>query len=248
MILPHRSERTELKLSSDYKQLQGRINESIKKEEARQKILQAKREEKRAIKKAGGGKAIAKSILGGNMAPDDTDFNFGNNSLTNVPPPSDVLDGGVESEDIQRCMGPTVCQKCGRFHGYCSEVQEDKEKLKMLPTGNEAQQSGRKKQGAMKWIKSEDLSVTPKEAKILMVRYNKEGRFGSRVELKLAFEGQIAYFGVPPNKETTNYALLLDKFGPDENEWVDQRILLFLEKDKFSEQYYIRVDFPKAKK
>lgn len=117
----------------------------------------------------------------------------------------------------------------------------------MLPTGNESPSSGggKKREGAMKWVKVEDLSITPKEAKILMVRLNKQGRFGARVEMKLALDGQIMYFGVPPNKEQTNYALLIEKFGPEENDWVDQRILLYLEKDKFSEQYFIRVDFPK---
>lgn len=116
----------------------------------------------------------------------------------------------------------------------------------MLPTGNQPAASGKpKREGAMKWVKVEDLSTTPKEAKILMVRLNKQGRYGARVELKLAFEGQIMYFGVPPNEEVTNYSLLIKKFGPEENDWVDKRILLYLEKDKFSEQFFIRVDFPK---
>lgn len=117
----------------------------------------------------------------------------------------------------------------------------------MLPTSaSSSTASGKRREGAMKWLKVEDLSTVAKEAKILMVRLNKNGRFGARVEMKLAFDGQIVYFGVPPNPEVTNYAVLLEKFGPEENDWVDQRILLYLEKDKFSEQYFIRVSIPPA--
>lgn len=196
--------------------------------------LKKKREERDAIKKAGGGHAIAKALM------PDTDFNYGQN---------EDIDARIEREAATRCMGRVLCTDCGKSHGYCAEIDEER-KNKMLPTGEGSANEGRnnKKPGSMKWIKTEDLSTTPKEAKILMVRLNKQGRFGARVELKLAFEGQICYFGVPPNKEVTNYALLLEKFGAEENDWVDQRILLFLEKDKFSEQYFIRVDFPKKEK
>jgi hypothetical protein len=222
---------------SEYEELKKKLDASIYKDEARQRAIRKKREEKQAIKKAGGGHAIAKAIM-----PDDTDFNYGNNQVEDI-------DKHIEQEAASRCMGRSVCQTCGKFHGYCVEIDEEKEKLKMLPTGSESTSSsgGKKREGAMVWLKVEDLSTTPKEAKILMVRLNKNGRFGARVELKLAFEGKIVYWGVPPNKEQTNYSILINKFGADENDWVDQRILFFLEKDKFSEQYFIRVDIAKKK-
>lgn len=165
----------------------------------------------------------------------DTDFEFGHNKEPSV---------------YDDCMGSVKCSACGKFHGYCKELNEDKEKLKMLPTGNEPQSGSRtKRQGGMDWIKNEDLGLQPKEAKILMVRYNKEGRFGARVEMKLAIEGKIKYWGIPPKIEgnSPNYRDLTAKFGHDENDWVDKRILLALEKEDFGEQYFIRVLFPDDK-
>ena len=204
------------------------------------KALKAKREEADKIKKAGGGHAIAKAIM-----PDkDTDFEFGHNTY---PESGEDIDRRIAEEAAQRCMGHVKCEVCGKFHGYCVEVAEDKERLKMLPTGNESQQSGKKRQGGMEWLKNEDLNTTPREAKILMVRYNKEGRFGARVEMKLAIDGKIKFFGVPPKNDNTNYSLLTGQFGHDENNWTDQRILLGLEQDEFSNNYFIRVSFPEGK-
>lgn len=237
-------ERKVLKLS--YDQLKKWIDKSIKKEEARQRILSAKRAEKRAIKKAGGGHNIARSILPvpRSRDTDGTDFNFGENLR------EQSTDERIEADYNSRCMEMVRCPKCGTNHGYCAEIKEDKERLKMLPTGNES--SGRRSRNdnpnAVKWIKVENLTTQPKEAKILKVFYNENGRFGARVELKLAFEGDIVYFGVDPakNSKNPNYKELTAKFGHDENNWIDQRILLFVEPHPFYEnQYNIRVDFPK---
>jgi len=236
-----------------YKQLQEKTEENIRKDEARQRAIKAKKDERAEIKKAGGGKAIAKSILGEhpymgkNYEPknfeDNTDFNFGSNQ-------NEDIDARIARESATRCMEQVTCFSCGATHGFCAEITEDKEKMKMLPTGSEPQATSRgKKQGGMDWLKNEDLSTNPKEAKILMVRYNKEGRFGARVEMKLAIEGKIKYWGIPPKLDSNspNYKLLTSKFGHDENDWVDQRILLMLEKEDFGEQYFVRVDFPEEK-
>lgn len=202
------------------------------------KALKKKREERDAIQKAGGGHAIAKAL----MAPADTDFEFGHNT------PEESIDERIARESAERCMGQVVCDSCGKRHGYCVELTEEKEKPKMLPTGNEPV-TGQRKQGTMRWLKNTDLSTTPKEAKILMVRLNPNSRFGgATVELKLAFEGAIVYWSVKPTKGTTNWDMLLEKFGPEENDWIDKRILFYLEKNAFSEQYYIRVDTPRPDK
>jgi hypothetical protein len=162
----------------------------------------------------------------------DTDFEFGHNE------PADY-----------RCMGSVQCKVCGKFHGYCAEVLEEKEKQKMLPTGDETPAAGKKRTGGMEWLKNEDLSKTPKEAKILGVRLDGENRYGPRVNVKLALEGKIKFWGIPTAKsKSPNYRLLLDKFGADENDWVDKRILILLEQDEFSGQWFPRVDFPEVKK
>lgn len=214
-------------MSSEYERLKKRLEESCRKEEARQRAIERKKAEKHNIRKSGGGHAIARALM-----PEDTDFNYGQNEV---------------QSDEDHCMGSVRCSQCGKHHGYCREIEEEKEKLKMLPTGNEAQSGTRRKASGMDWLKNEDLSVQSKEAKILMVRYNQEGRFGARVEMKLALDGKIKYWGVPPrlDDKNPNYRILTEKFGHNENDWVDQRILLSLEKDEFTQQYFVHVDFPK---
>ena len=228
-------------MSSEYEELKNKLDASIRKTEAQQRAIRAKREEKRAIKKAGGGHAIARSIMdAGNTSSgaDGTDFAFGHNEPQQQQANDAFHDDG--------CMGPVHCTRCNKFHGYCREVAEEKERIKMLPTGNEQQSKTNNRKGGMDWLKNEDLGTTPKEAKILMVRYNKEGRFGARVEMKLAMDGKIKYWGFPPrvDDKNPNYRDLTSKFGHDENNWVDQRILLYLEQEGFTGQYFVRVDFP----
>lgn len=242
MILLRHSEKKGLRSLSDYEEMKERLEKSFSKEAVRARILAEKREEKRAIKSAGGGHRIAKQILAG-RGDHDTDFNFGANTDVQNSEPDIPPQQPTEPDD--RCMGSVVCKRCGRFHGYCVELKEEKENLKMLPTGNDSNAGGRKREGAMRWLKVADLSTTPKEAKILMVRNNPDGRFGGVVELKMAFEGAIVYWSIPPKKGTTNWDLLLEKFGPEENEWIDKRILFYLEKNAFTDQFYIRVDVAK---
>lgn len=260
-------------MSSEYQNLKRRLDESIHKEEARQKILRAKKAEKKALKKAGGGHTIAKSMLGGKSKEEDkkafkicthdpntctmdycswsrcnepdssTDFNYGANETESV-------DQRIAREHAERCMERIVCNVCGFSFGFCQELQDEKEKIRMLPSGNEQSSGKRTTKSGIKWLAPEDLNTTPQEAKILSVFYNKDGRYGARVEMKLAFDGEIVYWGVEPKKDSKspNYKLLLEKFGANENDWIDQRILLYTEAHKFYEgQWYIRVDFPANK-
>lgn len=221
---------------NEYEKLKKKLADSCDKEDAREAAIRKKRAERSAIKKSGGGHAVAKALM---PKDSDTDFAFG----SNVPEESGL------TEEAPRCMERVICGTCGVSHGFCAEITEDKEKYKMLPTGNETTTTRGKRQGGMEWIKPEDLTLQPKEAKILMVRYNKEGRFGARVELKLAFDGHIKYIGISPKLEgnSPNYRILTAAFGHDENDWIDQRIVLFLEKEDFGEQYFVRIDVPEDK-
>lgn len=221
----------------NYEELQKRLHTSIHKDSARQLAIRKKREEKQAIKNSGGGHAIAKAMMSGEP---DTDFTFGLNE------PAETIDQRIAREYAERCMHSVNCTNCGYFHGYCAEI---KEKSTMLPTGDEGQTTRGKRAGGMEWLKNEDLSKTAKEAKILGVRLDSENRYGPRVNVKLAIDGKIKFWGIPTKKSNSpNYRLLLDKFGADENDWVNQRILILLEQDEFSGQWFPRVDFPPKEK
>lgn len=116
----------------------------------------------------------------------------------------------------------------------------------MLPDSNgQGAAQGRRGGNAMTYLKNEHLSTTPKGAKILGVKYDGENRYGPRVVLKLAFEGQTIFWGLTI-KKNPNYATLLEKFGRDENAWVGQDILIGLEQDSFTGSYFAHVSFPKA--
>lgn len=90
----------------------------------------------------------------------------------------------------------------------------------------------------------EDLSVQPREAKILAVKAS-DGQFGPQVVVKLSVNGESKFWYVSTKKDKNpNYGLLLARFGRDENEWAGQKILLASELDDFTDNYYIRVSFP----
>ena len=200
--------------------------------EAQMRAIREKKAERQAIKKAGGGQAIAKKLM-----ERDTDFNFGNNA----PEQSEDIDRRIEAEAAGRCMGRVMCQICKKFHGYCIEVQEEKEKYKMLPSGDGTSKSNTRK-GGLDFLTIDDLSTQPQEVKILMVRYNENGQWGPTVMLKTAFKGSIKYVSIKPTKKDPRYKLLLDHFGPDENNWVDQRFLVMAEKDEFTEAFRMKFD------
>jgi hypothetical protein len=224
----------------NYEQLQKRIEEENRLYEAKTKILRKKREERKQIKRAGGGHEIAKKILMGK----DTDFDYG----ANTSPESGVeIDRRIAEEAADRCMGRVACQVCKKFHGYCVEITEEKEKLKMLPTGedggNNRRGSGRQS-GGLNFINNVDLTDQPQEAKILMVKFTEKGKQGPSITLKLAFKNEIRYLWVPCRKSDQRYTSMLNAFGANENNWVDERIILLLEKDEFSEGFRTAVRVP----
>jgi hypothetical protein len=151
------------------------------------------------------------------------------------------------------CMGPVICNRCGKRHGYCCEMSEDLKTLRtikdnqMIPSSQEnQQQSRRSRREGMKFLSNADLSTSPKEAKILAVKVDRDHKFGPSVVLKLSLNGETRFWTLNI-KKNPNFPILENKFGNDENDWVGQKILLQLEQDEFSDQYYSRVSFPSKK-
>lgn len=121
----------------------------------------------------------------------------------------------------------------------------------MLPQGdspsNNKQTSNRRK-GGMEYITNEVLSTQPREAKVIAVKYDPDNRYGARVVLKLAIDGQTKFWGVPVNKaKSPNFRILTEAFGFEENDWVGKVITLQLEQDDFSNQYFVRAGIPVQK-
>ena len=124
---------------------------------------------------------------------------------------------------------------------------QEKEKENMLPpaggTTSGGAGAGRRPRTGIPFLTFDMLSTSTKEAKILDIKVETENRFGPSVVLKLALEGKMVLWTVRI-KNNPNYSLLTEHFGHDENEFVGQKILLAMEKDDFSEQYFPRVSFP----
>jgi hypothetical protein len=156
---------------------------------------------------------------------DDTDFNHGFNEQMNP-----------------ECTGSIICSKCGKFHGYCDTITQLKEK-QMLPNADSSQAERPSKKSNR--LHTNDLTKQPREAKILMVKSDPNGRYGAQVICKLAVNGEIKFWYLDI-KKNPNYRLLVDKFGNDENDWAGQKILLGLEQDEFSDNFFVRVSFPVA--
>lgn len=221
------TKRLKASIAKEYKDRRERLSRNAARSEAQQRAIDAKRREKENVYIAGGGHAIAKAILMGK----DTDFNYGAN---------EVPDNQQQLPDAYPCNGQCKCVTCGKFIGYHAEIEEEK---KMLPTGNETPTTRGRKPSNQVWLKNEDLSMDVIHAKIIDVRYNKEGRFGARVELKMALNGKTLFWGIPPtiSDKNPNYKEMLAAFGPDENNWVSKTIGLFLEQDEWSGNYFPRV-------
>lgn len=112
----------------------------------------------------------------------------------------------------------------------------------MLPSADQESRS-RKRPGGIEYLTTDHLSTAPKEGRVLMVKADPDAKFGARVILKLAIDGRILFWGVSI-KKNPNYKLLTAQFGLDENAWIDKRILLGLEQDEFTGNYFARVTFP----
>lgn len=129
------------------------------------------------------------------------------------------------------------------------ETEKENEEMP-LPSAGAPRQGGRTGTSdatGLPYLKADMLSIQPKEARILMVRNEPKHRFGPSVVVKLELENKSLLWTLHVSNNP-NFAILLKKFGKDENEWIDKTILLVLEQDEFSEQYNIRTHFPEGKK
>ena len=178
-----------------------------------------------------------------------TDFDYGWNASDAAQPdpnenPGAAFDALPSSQD---CDGSLICERCGKFHGRCSQATAIKENNMALPTGGGSTQTSRSNQTGLPKLALSDLSRTPKEAKIGGVKIV-EGNFGTQVLVRLAIGGESRLWYLTANmKKNPNYKALIDKFGNEENDWVNQAILLSIVTDDVTEQQFIRVTFPTGK-
>jgi len=143
------------------------------------------------------------------------------------------------------------------LEGLCSVIRDRiesitntiKENATMLPqsSGQTASRTARGQKNNSNRLRPEDLSSQAREGKILAARADLEGKYGAQVILKIAVNGEIKFWYLDI-KKNPNYQLLTEKFGFDENEWVNQKILLGVEQDDFYGNYWVRVSFPENKK
>lgn len=121
----------------------------------------------------------------------------------------------------------------------------------MLPAAGESTGKGggsaRNNPNRIPFLKAEHLSMQPQDAKILMVRNDPENKFGKAVILKISLGGK-PYFWTLKINGNPNYQLLIQKFGPEENDWMGQPIRLHNVFDEYWETYYPTVSFPDGTK
>lgn len=162
-----------------------------------------------------------------------------------------------DSEKSSGCGGTVECAVCGKFHGWCDELTASKqvnEQIgeKMLPTGAstpQASNSGARRGSGVPFLSDADLSTTPREARILMVELKPKAKYGPAIHVKLAINGAIRIYSITITGQdgelSPNYKILVDKLGPEENDWIDKKFNVFLEQNKFNESYWKRISFSK---
>lgn len=111
----------------------------------------------------------------------------------------------------------------------------------MITGGSNKQRMG------MRFLKISDLSTTPKPAEILDTKQDPHNRYGNTVVVKLQMEAGIFFWSLKVDKNP-NLEALIAKFGRDEADWKGQALLIGLEMDEFSEQYFPVVLFPETTK
>ena len=196
-----------------------------------------------------------------------TDFNFGHNvhNCESKTEPEQVSKLGVTEVQTEN-SGPVSGVVAGGYFGYLESAFETDAFLKMvwlrlnsfkeeirtmLPAAGATEKATPRKNAGgsarIPFLTVEHLTKQPKEATVLSVRaMTKEwnGRSSQVVSYKLAMDGHTFMWDL--KLANPNLKILQDKFGLDENDHVGQKILLFLEQDEHTEQYWPRVDFPKG--
>jgi hypothetical protein len=181
----------------------------------------------------------------------DTEFNFGWNAEQPTQENATAWDQDTLDE-----LWAALFELEARARWIGNRVSELMLLLKeknMLPRSdsndNSSQNSGGRRGGSqdgLPRLTTKMLNRTPREARIIAVRAL-EGKFGPQVLLKLALDGQsvLWYLGV---KNNPCFKALEHEFGNEENDWAQKTILLHNEQDEVTEQYFMRVTFPKEGK
>jgi hypothetical protein len=166
-------------------------------------------------------------------------------------------------------MASIVCVTCGKFHGYCSEVEgtleierdawadgspvtqpDEEDDPNMIPRGNMAPQNARgrgtgtqRQQTGLDFLSIKDLSATKQLAKILAARTQpdtyKPGQ-PDLVAVKIQLPGKLRLWNLRTNNPNLEY--LGDQLGDDETQWAGVELFLFNEVDEFDNKTWIRCE------
>ena len=182
------------------------------------------------------------------------DFDFGYNL-----PDARAAAGpsGSVADELTDCMGTLVCPKCGRFHGYCSEINaqltgttegpqlRNGENDEMIQRGNESKgqrRGGRTNQG-VPFLTVDKLSSDHSPATILAARLqddNFKPNGPQVVVVKILLRSNTFLWTLRSNNP--NLDALVDAFGPDESTWENRKISMYIEEDNFDGKKWIRCE------
>lgn len=184
----------------------------------------------------------------------DTDFNFGWNEVENNRDPwGSASDGPEDAPEIweteatiefvlkQVRLITTTVRKVNRM---LPAAQSD---TKQEKTKGKGSFSGRQSTGIPR-LQNEHLTKQPKEAIIRSVRAIEKtfnGNTKQAVSFKIAMDGHLFLWDLTLNNP--NLAIIQEKLGRDENDYAGRNILIFLEMDEHTEQWWPRVSFPAEK-
>ena len=156
------------------------------------------------------------------------------------------------------CTGRVVCVHCGAYYGYCIAVetqlvhQGDDSTMTIPRASNVGPTQGggsgggrtRGKQQGLEYVRwdSPFLSYDKKTARILETKINVpvEGRQQfSDVVLKISIEGKPRLYGM--KADNPELEKMVEWWGDDENRWINNEFLIYLEEDSFDGKKWVRV-------
>lgn len=153
-----------------------------------------------------------------------------------------------DREHIPSESQPYIDRICGNVKERIRDITAEVRKENMIPTtGNDGGNAGKRKRTGFPYVTIDDLSKSPQEFRVIGAKLDKEGQYGPRIILKGAFKGETYLFTLNI-KNNPNVVALTEKFGRDENDWVDKKFTVFAEEDDFTGRLQIRVGFTAGKK
>jgi hypothetical protein len=162
-------------------------------------------------------------------------------------------------------MGRAVCAHCGKFYGYCSEVETKLTQQYQTSWGNPPlendviprgtannQTSNRKRRNSgLDFFNVEMLTPQKQPCKILAARTQDDTfKPGNKlVAVKVLFRSNTYLWNLRPGNP--NLDIIGDAIGDDETQWAGRELLVFTEKDDFDNKIWMRcevVSEPTSKK